>query len=184
MFSLYQGAGLGLGLISIPWILEYPFDLVIFSSLFLLKNNGGVQHLIETYVNRTILANFATTSACVFLVLQIVRYVNGLQAPSTSTEAFPAKPMIFRCATSHTRVSPKKHSFVYSYLLVGVPVGWRGSVGGMLSADDERKKSSWFSAKPSSPWHVVNGDDYLGRGHSVDGLRGKLRDYLRSQVCN
>lgn len=29
---------------------------------------------------------------------------------------------------------------------------------------------------------VVNGDDYLGRGHSENGLRGKLDEYLVSQV--
>jgi len=184
MSSLYKGAALGVGLTSIPWILKYPFDFVIFSLLILHKNKRGVQYLIEIYFDKTIAFNVASTATCVTLVYQVLRYVNGIQGPSTSTDEFPAKPMIFRCATSHTRISPKKHSFNYSYLLVGVPVGWKGSVGGMLSADDERENSSWLWAKPGKAWHVVNGDDYLGRGHSADGLRGKLRDYLKSQVCS
>jgi len=182
MLSLYQRAVLGFGLLAIPWTLKYPFDLVIFGLLCLLRNRDGIQPLIVSYVNHVIVTKFAYTATYVFLLFQVFRYVNGLRATSTSTEGFPANPMIFRCATSHTRISPKKHSFTYSYLLVGVPVGWKGSVGGMLSADDEEKKSSWFSMKPSGAWHVVNGDDYLGRGRSVDGLRGKLRAYLQSQV--
>jgi len=182
MLRLYQGTILGLGCFAIPWIIKYPFDFIIFSSLCLLRNKHGVEQLIATYVDKSIVTNWASTAICVFLLSQVLRYVKGLQTASTSTDGFPAKPMIFRCTTSHTRVSPKKHSFNYSYLLVGVPVGWKGTVGGMLSADDEGKKSSWFSMKPSGAWHVVNGDDYLGRGHSVDGLKGKLRNYLQSQV--
>ena len=183
MFSLYRGAVLGLGVLAIPWTLTNRLDFFIFSSFCLFKNKAGIQQLVDTYVNRDIATNFAYTTTCLFVFFQVLKYSIGLRATSTSTEGFPAKPMIFRCSTSHTRLSPRKHSFVYSYLLVGVPVGWKGSVGGMLSADDNPKKSSWLSLKPSGAWHVVNGDDYLGRGHSEDGLRGKLRDYLQSQAC-
>ena len=89
------------------------------------------------------------------------------------------KPLLFPCRTSHTRLFPKKHSFSYSYLLVGIPVGWRGSAGSLLSADTESlqhsgKKSAWF--------HVESAN-YLERGESDQGLRGKLDNYLRSQVC-
>lgn len=120
-----------------------------------------------------------------FALLQILRYVLALKAPVQPVD-FIAKPMLFPCRTNHTRFFPKKHSFSYSYLLVGIPVGWRGSIGGMLSADDFQNSSPWysklFSLKAESAWHVVNGDDYLGRGHSEGGLRGKLDEYLLSQV--
>ncbi|KAI1002211.1 hypothetical protein K3495_g5996 [Podosphaera aphanis] len=74
-------------------------------------------------------------------------------------------------------MSPVKHSFSYSYLLTGIPVGLRGTVGGMISID-EKDSNSWLSWKP---WYTVNGDNYLARGHHPDGLQGKLSDYLRSQ---
>ena len=55
------------------------------------------------------------------------------------------KPLFFPSRTTHTRLFPKTHSFSYSYLLVGIPVGWQGSVGGMLSADQgTHSRQKWF----------------------------------------
>jgi len=71
--------------------------------------------------------------------------------------------------------------------MVGIPVGWKGSLGGMLSVDDEKGNSPWyfrlFSLGLGNAWYVVNGDDYLDRGHVDGGLKGKLEQYLQSQVC-
>lgn len=86
-----------------------------------------------------------------------------------------AKPLIFPCRTSHTRFFPQKHSFSYSYLCVGIPVGWRGRCGSMLSAEvREGKRQGWFH---------VNAEDFLERGMEGLGLRGKLERYLVGQVC-
>lgn len=91
------------------------------------------------------------------------------------------KPLFFPSRTSHTRLFPKKHSFTYSYLLVGIPVGWRGAVGSSLSADlpvEELSQQSVFKRS----WFSVGAGDYLERGDENLGLRGKLQAYLRSQV--
>ena len=81
---------------------------------------------------------------------------------------------------------PTKHGFKYSYLLVGIPIGWRGSVGGMIAADVEEKEVSWYSRllslQSGNAWYRVNGDDYLKRGHVEGGLQGKLHQYLESEV--
>ncbi|KAK7397848.1 hypothetical protein QQX98_012782 [Neonectria punicea] len=84
--------------------------------------------------------------------------------------------------TSHTRFFPKRHSFAYSYLVVGVPVGFSGSANGMVSADVSDASRSWLSFI-SSPraWFDVDPADYLQRGDADLGLRGKLDNYLRSQ---
>ena len=81
------------------------------------------------------------------------------------------KPVIFPCRTTHKRIFPEVHSLSYSYLFVGVPVGWSSSAGSILSSDCEAS-STWFS---------VHQEDYLARGVHSLGLRGKLDDYLRSQ---
>ncbi|KAL8739837.1 MAG: hypothetical protein Q9190_007400 [Brigantiaea leucoxantha] len=73
---------------------------------------------------------------------------------------------------------PKKHSFSYSYLFVGIPIGWRGSIASFLSVDDfpvsktPDRKNTWFSVECS---------DYLDRGHDSSGLEQKLQSYLESQ---
>ena len=92
----------------------------------------------------------------------------------------PMKPLIFPCRTSHTRIFPRKHSFSYSYLFVGIPIGWRGYVSTVLSAD--LKALPRRDRPPQTGWFNVDSADHLARGDSVHGLQGKLDDYLRSQV--
>ena len=95
-------------------------------------------------------------------------------------ECSPLKPILFPCRTSHTRLFPQKHSFSYSYLFVGIPVGWRGWVSSFLSAD--LKTLPWRGRKPRNGWFNVDSADFLARGDSIHGLRGKLDTYLESQV--
>lgn len=83
----------------------------------------------------------------------------------------PMKPMIFQCTTTHSRFFPKKHSFSYSYLYVGIPVGWNDNIGGVLSAGVSRK--AWFH---------VSANSYLQRDYSGHDLRSKLEMYLKSEV--
>lgn len=91
------------------------------------------------------------------------------------------KPLLLPARTTHTRLFPKKHSFSYSYLLVGIPVGWRGAVGSFLSADilpecipgNFKSRKSWFN---------ISAADYLDRGSEDSSLQGKLQSYLKSQV--
>lgn len=89
------------------------------------------------------------------------------------------KPLIFPCRTTHARFFPKKHSFSYSYLLVGIPIGWRGAIGSFLSADETDSQSC--ARQRQRAWFSVNAEDYLQRGSDVDGLKGKLRSFLASQ---
>ena len=90
------------------------------------------------------------------------------------------KPVLFPCRTSHTRLFPQKHSFSYSYLFVGIPVGWRGWVSSLLTAD--LKTLPRRGRKPKNGWFNVDSADYLARGDSMHGLRGKLDTYLETQV--
>lgn len=89
------------------------------------------------------------------------------------------KPLVFPSRTSHTRFFPKKHSFSYSYLLVGVPLGWRGVVGPLLSVDEE---DALCGASGRGAWLSVRAEDHLHRGYDHRGLKGKLKSFLITQV--
>ncbi|KAK0638809.1 hypothetical protein B0T16DRAFT_337862 [Cercophora newfieldiana] len=97
----------------------------------------------------------------------------------------PGKVLLFPGRTTHSRFFPKKHSFSYSYLVVGVPVGFEGSVGGMVSVGVRNKAglASWFpfASRARTGWFTVDPADYLERGEGELGLRGKLDAYLRTQ---
>ena len=92
------------------------------------------------------------------------------------------KPLIFPCRTSHTRLFPRKHSFSYSYLLIGIPIGWQGSVASVISADVPQTISVGSKRKEKKAWLNVEAADYLDRGSAQLGLKGKLEAYLESQV--
>lgn len=91
------------------------------------------------------------------------------------------KPMLFPSRTTHTRLSPKAHSFSYSYLYAGIPIGWTGSAGSLLSADRMVASKTVEAKLVQRTWFNVEGEDYLQRGHHPAGLAGKLKDYLISQ---
>lgn len=91
------------------------------------------------------------------------------------------RPLFFPARTTHSRFFPQKHSFSYSYLLVGIPIGCRGALRSYLTVDlphDSPASSTLFSRS----WFSVDADDYLERGSESLGLQGKLHSYLKSQV--
>lgn len=119
-------------------------------------------------------------------VSQIAHYTR--RTVDTPRWTGPGQPLLLPCKTTHSRMFPKKHSFDYSYLVVGIPVGWEGVAGGMVSCSSAAKQSSgskpWWSLSPATPkgWYHVDPADYLERGNGHLGLRGKLDAYLKSQV--
>ena len=109
--------------------------------------------------------------------------------PHSSKRTDFGKVLLFPCRTTHSRLFPQKHSFAYSYLAIGIPVGWEGLAGGLVSAGikdgrQESEASSWFSfrSSPRKSWYDVDAGDYLARGNSQLGLRGKLDEFLETQV--
>lgn len=161
-------------------------DIGLFFFFMVIQNWDGLLAFVSLYINPAVVIDFAKAGAALFTILQILRYFMGLKALSSPSDGFLAKPMIFPCRTSHTRLFPKIHSFSYSYLWVGIPVGWRGSVGGMLSSDASKQSYPWYmrllSPNAGGAWNTVDGDDYLGRGHVDGGLQEKLQNYLQSQA--
>ena len=88
----------------------------------------------------------------------------------------PFKPYLIPARTSHTRLFPKQHSFSFSYLLVGVPIGWSSRSGkSLLSIDSTSSVTSGGRG-----WYDVDNQDYLHRGRR-GSLRQKLDEYLNTQ---
>jgi DUF1365 family protein len=97
------------------------------------------------------------------------REARGPRRESDIEEAL-LPPLLIPSKTTHTRMFPQKHSFEYSYLFVGVPVGMTGRSSKALSVDGS--PPSWFNIKAS---------DYLFRGSKELSLAEKLQVYLERQ---
>ncbi|KAH8648940.1 hypothetical protein BGZ60DRAFT_390144 [Tricladium varicosporioides] len=170
----------------LPLILLVHFgtstDITLLCSLAIYRRQAFLLELIEKYVGFIIALQFILGFAILFVILQFTRFLLSFQDLDAPTDGFPAKPMFFPCRTSHIRLFPAINSFDYSYLWVGYPVGWKGSSGGLISADVEDLPwyLRWFTLKPRAAWWSVNSDLYLGRGHVSDGLAGKLREWMEA----
>jgi hypothetical protein len=159
-------------------------DLLLLLSFTLIRNWKPFTVILQAYdfrplfvITRGVLGAFGLSQAAKLLVWK--------RRPATKEEPGDKdpKPLLFPARTTHTRLFPKTHSFSFSYLLVGIPVAWQGSTGGMLAADQGshgHQKSQKSSS--GSSWYTVHASDYLDRGNGHLGLNGKLRDYLQSQV--
>lgn len=120
---------------------------------------------------------FGLLAVCGALAGGIVRRGKQLKSEVRNEHLFERRideqllpPLLISSRTTHSRMFPKRHSFSYSYLFVGVPVGYSGRFSGALSVDGDTH--SWFH---------VDSDDYLVRGHSDLGLGQKLKQYLHTQ---
>lgn len=98
------------------------------------------------------------------------------------------RPMLFPTFITHTRVSPIQNIFRYRLLLIGLPVGFRGRVGNLLSIDeplkvDEKGRDArLFWKSIFTTWFSFDPVRYLHRGDNSHGLEFKLHRFLRSQV--
>lgn len=79
-------------------------------------------------------------------------------------------PLLMPSRTTHSRIFPRKHSFSYSYLFVGIPVGLSGRLSNALSVDSQ--DPAWFDIRSA---------DYLDRGRAQLMLGEKLKRYLHTQ---
>jgi len=165
-------ASISLGLI--PLAFTYGFanttDLLLTAGFATFRNRALVFQSLK--IHKEVLCVISATAVLYYIFRTLLLKPTPQSIPHE--DSGDIKPLFFPCQTVHQRLFPKKHAFIYSYLLAGIPIGWKGSIGGLLSVDDDKKTRAWF---------VVDAGDYLERGDGHLGLEGKLYQYLRSQVC-
>lgn len=114
--------------------------------------------------------------ACIGLVL-----LRGLRCLLTRTTSWagPGKVLLIPCKRTHSSSAGENHTTAYSCLHVGIPVGWEGVSGGLVSSSSQR--TTWSSAGRTCLYNV-DAADHLEDGEAHLSLRGKLDMYLDSQV--
>ena len=158
-------------------------DVILIVSLTLFRNWKSAFRILQSYSPQPFFRT-ATGVAVVFTIAQIAKWFRKRPETNINLTDDGPKPLFFSSRTTHTRLFPETHSFSYSYLLVGTPVGWQGSVGGMFSADQGTHcvRSDFQDGPSSSSWYTVDAGNYLDREYRHLGLDGKLRRFIQSQV--
>ncbi|KAF1739142.1 hypothetical protein CRV24_001074 [Beauveria bassiana] len=157
-------------------------DAVLVAAAAALASPEALWHLLARYRQPALCSVLA--AACSVLFLRLI----ALTAPQFFTNGSvvrwteSAGSFFIPSRTTHTRFFPKKHSFAYSYLTVGIPVGLRAEINGILSIDppSERAVRGWWTWL-KSPLYEVDGASHLARGRDEGGLREKLNKFLVSQ---
>lgn len=160
------------------------FDAALLAFFILVRNGFFGGNTIEVCAG---VAKIVAASTVIFLLFQLLQ-IFRLQWTSVDTPEWngPGQVLLLPCRTTHTRLSPKSHSFSYAYLVVGVPVGYRGNAANMVSVGVEHTSNwaSWFrSSSLQKGWFDVDASDYLRRQSGELTLREKLDSYLQTQVC-
>jgi hypothetical protein len=149
-------------------------DLIIFASVFLwnvCKGLGLQQRGAPSFLPATWLSILTCTLAS--LALLISASASALRGDGDSYDHIGPHPLLLPSHTTHTRLFPKKHSFSYSYLQVSIPLGFEGRRCGALISVGQVKRKGWFHVQAS---------DYLHRHSNETTFKGKLTEYLVSQV--
>ncbi|KAL4947943.1 hypothetical protein BDW69DRAFT_203903 [Aspergillus filifer] len=113
------------------------------------------------------------------------------------------QPLLLPTQVSHTRLGPGHYNYTVPHFLIGVPIGLRGRLGGLLSIDEPNRcrldpeasspsrtqsPGLWQYGIPSpkfgrQSWFTVHAHHHLEKGVG-GGLEGKMRHYLASQGEN
>lgn len=159
-------------------------DATLLAFFIFVRNGYFGENIIEI---RARVAQIFAVAAIVFLLFQLFQILR-LQWAKLETPEWdgPGQVLLLPCRTTHTRLSPKSHTFSYAYFVVGVPVGYRGNAANMVSVGVEHASgwASWFSSSSQvqKGWFDVDASDYLQRQSEELTLREKLDNYLQTQV--
>ncbi|KAJ6787415.1 hypothetical protein PWT90_04815 [Aphanocladium album] len=172
--------------LSTGFTLYYAFfgsrvDVVLFAVAATLASPDKLQHFVARH-GWTILGGGLLAALAVIFVRFMILTTPRIFHTSSARWTESAGSFFIPSRTTHSRFFPKKHSFAYSYLTVGIPVGLRSNVNGILSVDSAVPTASrgWW-AWLLSPLYEVDSAHYLARGVDNGGLREKLDRFLSSQ---
>lgn len=160
-------------------------DVVLIALAASLTSPARLQYFLAGQVRLIITSILFIAGALFLFKLTTLTVLPLFTAPSATVRKESAGSFFIPSRTTHSRFFPKKHSFAYSYLTVGVPIGLRSSVNGILAVDPTASSSgrSWW-AWLLSPLYEVDSARYLARGDDSGGLRSKLDRFLSSQDGN
>lgn len=185
----------------VEWIWKEGFHLVlIVSTVAIFYSFAGPSRLdllwnlaLLAHLNRSALAFYIYPAVgyvpilCLCFVAAITCYLASVfRRSDTDIWQGPGKPYLIPCRTTHTRLFPKKHFFSYSYLTIGIPVGFNGCVNGMIEVDEQQSSTFrgmfQFAKFFLQSWYRIQASDHFQRGHNELGLRGKLDNFLQFEV--
>ena len=170
-----------------------PVDAALVAFFFVIRQRDVFAAVLESAaLGHTIKASIASIAslACVAASIFALLFSRRVKRGPRVAQLWhgPEKVLLFPCRISHSREFPQKHAFSHSYLAVGVPVGFEGNAGGMVSVEAGHKgkqgTSLWRSLDSPGGWFTVDPEDHLERGKPELGLREKLDGYLRAQVSH
>lgn len=93
---------------------------------------------------------------------------------------FLGRPLLFPAKLSHARRFPatERYNYWYDYFMIGIPVGFRGRIGNLISIDNQPTSESILE----KCWFTIDPAYYLEPGSGDRTLEEKLHIFLHNLV--
>lgn len=161
--------------------------LVDFHSMYTVLALGCAQTAIRLGLSSLTLAALLALALPVWLLY--ICCSRSLQTPhkQANRQIFLGQPRLLPTQVSHTRLGTGRYNYTVPHFLVGTPVGLQGHVGRVLSVDEPETRTQTsglmqYLSPSLASWFTVHAHHHLDKGNDARGLRGKLHDFLVSQV--
>ncbi|PYH75267.1 uncharacterized protein BO88DRAFT_461497 [Aspergillus vadensis CBS 113365] len=147
--------------------------LVFVATCLISKTDTGLHEILRCLVSLVV--------ACIlFLFIRLVMAALSRQRlivhnPLVKPE-FLGRPLLFPAKLSHARRFPvvERYNYWYDYFMVGIPVGFRGRIGNLISIDNHPTSESILE----KCWFTIDPARYLEPGSSDLTLEEKLHIFL------
>ncbi|KAI2843105.1 hypothetical protein CBS76997_8901 [Aspergillus niger] len=139
--------------------------IIIAGHLILKAAHAGLQDILK------LLALFVVAGILCLLVRLVMATFLGQRLVIHNPHVRPdllGRPLLFPAKLSHVRRFPasERYNYWYDYFMVGVPVGFRGRIGNLISIDNQPTSETilekcWFTIDPAYYLEPGSGDRTL-----------------------
>ncbi|GKZ81672.1 hypothetical protein AnigIFM56816_006194 [Aspergillus niger] len=149
--------------------------IIVAGHLILKVTHAGLQDILK------LLALFVVAGILCLLVRLVMAAFLGQRLVIHNPHVRPdllGRPLLFPAKLSHARRFPtsERYNYWYDYFMVGVPVGFRGRIGNLISIDNQPTSESILE----KCWFTIDPAYYLEPGSGDRTLEEKLNIFLHN----
>lgn len=153
--------------------------IIVAGHLILKVTHAGLQDILK------LLALFVVAGILCLLVRLVMAAFLGQRLVIHDPHVRPdllGRPLLFPAKLSHARRFPasERYNYWYDYFMVGVPVGFRGRIGNLISIDNQPTSESILE----KCWFTIDPAYYLEPGSGDRTLEEKLNIFLHNLVLS
>ncbi|BCS04779.1 uncharacterized protein AKAW2_80580A [Aspergillus luchuensis] len=154
---------------------DFVYLVFVAAHLMLKMTDAGLREILGLLI-------FLAVSSILFILVRLViaalwRQHLIVHNPHVRPD-FLGRPLLFPAKLSHARRFPatERYNYWYDYFMIGIPVGFRGRIGNLISIDNQPTSESFLE----KCWFTIDPAYYLEPGSGDRTLEEKLHIFLHN----